>query len=172
VTGTIISVVGGATENCSIPVYTLIGVFVGALITKGFDYFLARRSEKVQKKRDSEERAIAVKTAARLVDEELSWRRAAAAQCIKQRSWWVSSTELTRAAWKENKRILATELSSADWRAVSVGVMAMGDLVHVKPESGGPIAESTIEKIEPILRDIEAARMALDRFAHGELPSK
>jgi hypothetical protein len=147
---------------------TLVSVAVGALIT----YSIALRREKVEEKRESQKRAMELRAAARLIDEELSWGEVAAATCIKKRSWWDSSVELSREAWKENKRVLAIELSSAAWTAVRVGVVAVADLALFRSEVGQipSLNESVAEKIKPILRDISAAREALRQLAYGELP--
>jgi len=53
------------------PLFALVGVIVGGIITAGSNYLLDRRRERAASQRENRNYAIEIKRAARLIDAEL-----------------------------------------------------------------------------------------------------
>lgn len=156
-------------SNLDSAIFGLIGVIVGGIITAGSNYFLENRREKAVINRESQNYAIELRRAARLIDDDLSRAGAAAQICINKRHWWSTDAQpLTLDGWKQNREIIAAELSDSDWLAVRIAIEA-ADNVRSSQVIGiesniSKISDEVAEKIVPMLKDIEAGRFALAPF--------
>jgi hypothetical protein len=107
----------------------LVGVIVGGIITAVSNYLLYQKREKTERKRDRHNRVIEIKRASRLIDADLSWAQAAANICVEKKHWWSAvAPPLSVEGWQQYRGIIAPELSSNAWRAVSVAVEAVHHL--------------------------------------------
>lgn len=145
----------------------LLGVIVGAIITKGFDYVLAVRRERAEEKNEARNRTISLKAAARLIDEELFFGESVAEVIIESKKWWATDVELTTEAWKANRGIIVSELSGDDWESVVKGTLAVAKLSHSRRTSEGGITPN-VEVIRDLYEIINRARIALFPFGHPE----
>lgn len=166
----------------------LAGVLIGALITSGFNFWLARRQERADKATD----ARAVRVAARLIDDEFLGAEVAAAGAIQKKKWWLPSIRFSLDGWQQYREVIAGRLSAADWRAVMVAAMAVGHLQETREAERGvqlqrlsadpnfatelaeaerfgtdivdptpPMPDGIAEVLEPMLKDVRAGRTAL-----------
>jgi hypothetical protein len=145
----------------------------GGIITAGSSYLLDRRREQEERQRESRNRAIDLKRAARLIDDELARGQASAKICVEKRRLWNADEPLLTGAWQQHCAVIAPELSDADWQAVIVASIAVqqlriGRVKHVGP---GDISDTVAETYVPMLRDIEAGRLALAPFTRDVPPA-
>jgi hypothetical protein len=148
--------------------FGLLGVIVGGIITAGSNYLLDRRRERAINQRDNRNYAIEIKRAARLIDAELLRARGAARMVIKDKRWWIPDTKLKTEAWEKYSAVLAPVLSYSDWVAVMKGVLAIDD-IHLEHLTYD-LADSTVEKLVPMLADIETELSALAPYVLDALP--
>jgi hypothetical protein len=134
---------------------TLLGVIVGAIITKGFDYLLAVRREREEEKRGLNNRILELKAAARLIDEEFMRGEHAATFCISNGHWWPSNVKSTTKAWEENRGLIASDTTLGAWAAIMPGALAIADLTQKRMTS-----EGAPEKITPSFKDITPPKIA------------
>jgi hypothetical protein len=152
-------------------IFGLVGVLVGGIITSVSSYLLDRRRELVDRQRDSRNRAIELKRAARLIDAELSRAQAAARICTERGHWWSPEAQLSRKAWEQYGGVIAPDLSDTAWLAVRVAIEAADQLSLCRGQGTTDISDGIVEEIVPILRDIEAGRLALSPFAREVPPA-
>ena len=148
----------------------LLGVLVGAIISTGTNYLLAERKETAEAAKEKLSRAIELRTAARLIADELLTGRAAVTILIEKKRWVPAEIKLPLDAWERDKRIIAREFSFDDWSAVRLAAMAVE---HFRSLSVGPrdenASEVTAEKAKSVLIDIEAGLQALQPYLSREL---
>jgi hypothetical protein len=88
--------------------FGLIGVVVGALVTGGVTWTLARRREQ----RD-------VRAAARLLRNDLLKAEGMLSHALNESRWWPRDRELPTSLWREERRYLAAELENFDdWEPI------------------------------------------------------
>lgn len=148
--------------------FGLLGVIVGGIITTGSSYLLQRRSERIDRERESRNLGIEIKRAARLIDAELVRAQAAARIAIRTKHWAIPDATLKTEAWQKYSSIIAPVLSYPDWSRLIVAVLAVDDLrVDRLP---GDIPDSTVAHLVPMLEDIEAGVIALMPFVGDASP--
>lgn len=157
-------------------IFGLVGVIVGGIITAGSSYLLDRRREQSDRQRDTHNRAIEVKRAARLIDDELARGRASARMCVEKKRLWNPDEQLLTGAWQQYGAVIAPELSDAAWLAVRVAIIAVyqlnrGRVRDVELGLTGDISDSLAEEFVPLLRDIEAGCLALAPFTRDTPPA-
>ncbi len=154
-------------------IFGFVGVIVGGIITAGSSYLLDRRRERADRQRDTNNRAIEVKRAARLIDDELARGGASARMCVEKKRLWNPDEQLLTGAWQQYGAVIVPELSDAAWLAVRLAIIAVHQLNSVRVELGptGDISESLAEGFVPLLRDIETGRLALAPFTRDTPPA-
>jgi nitrate reductase gamma subunit len=92
---------------------SLFGTIVGGFIVTGGTYFLARRREKHE-----------LRTACRLVDDELLEAVTTVKNAVKLSRWWrVDDVDkFSSKAWEQHKHILAQHLSLTAWHGLTIAV--------------------------------------------------
>jgi hypothetical protein len=146
----------------------LLGVIVGAIITKGLDYVLAVRRERAEEKNETRKRTISIKAAARLIDEELYFGESVAEVIIESKDWWATDVELTTEAWKANRSTIVSELSGNDWESVVKGTLAVAKLSQYRHKSEERGTPPKIEIIRDLYEIIGKARLAIFPLGHPE----
>jgi hypothetical protein len=155
----------------STAIFGLVGAVVGAIIVGANNYCLAVRRERADRERDDRNRAIVIKTAARLIDADLSRAGAAAKICVEKRRWWPSDVrQLSDEAWEKYSPDIAPVLPNQAWADVLTAIEAVDDLkrfreIAVETELvANSIPDTTAEQIVPVLTDIKNGRAALAPF--------
>ena len=146
---------------------SLLGVFVGGLITAGANYILMVRKERTDEAREAANGERELKRAARLVGLELAQARDKWGFAIKLQALW-DSDEITKIeAWDAHKTILAEHLSIGDWNALVEGFGAI-TLVERYIPTNGSYAFIADELSSMHLRIIVACDVA-DKHAGGKI---
>jgi hypothetical protein len=101
----------------------LAGVLVGAVISGGFNLWVARRKERADAAAESERHGVDLRRAARLIDDDLHAAASAARWSVEHEVF--PGQHLTTLGWQRYRDILAPELSDIDWRSVNVAVNAI-----------------------------------------------
>jgi hypothetical protein len=106
----------------------LVGVLTGAFISGGFNYAVARRKQRVDETAARKRRALEVRRAARLIDDDLVIAVAAARWTIENKLWF--GQPLTSIAWQQYRETLAsgTEVSGNGWRSLMVATLTIDQL--------------------------------------------
>jgi hypothetical protein len=100
-----------------------VGVLVGAVITTGANYLLAVRKEKAEAARDKLFRTNELKTAARLIADDLFTAQTAVMEFVDNKRWApTAARNFPLEAWQKNREVLARELPLEDWNAVEIAV--------------------------------------------------
>ena len=140
-------------------IFGLLGVFVGALITAGSNYYLALRHERVEREKDDHAHAIAVKRAARLIEQELGLAESVADVAIDTRRW--ADVKLSTNAWQEYCPVIASELSTADWDAISSAFIFMGLIESARAEHVEPVSERSASQIAIFVKAVKGGLAAI-----------
>jgi hypothetical protein len=157
-------------------IFGLVGVIVGGFITACSSYLLDRRREQADRQKERQSRATKLKTAARLIDEELARGQAAATIAFEDRHWWNPDEQLLTGAWQQYREFIAPELSQAAWHAVSIAIIAVHQLSGERANAvrlglpGDIISDSLVATFGPPLTHIEAGRLALAPFTRDVPP--
>jgi hypothetical protein len=166
----------------------LAGVLVGALITGGFNFWVAWRKERADAAAERKRHDVEVRRAARLIDEDLHAAAAAARWCVEHKIFPVQRlTTLGTPGWQQYRDVLASELSDIAWQSVNVAVEAITALqflrgghakIHraaVEPETAAmvaiaddlnifeptPVPDAAVDQIADLLWGIDNGRTAL-----------
>jgi hypothetical protein len=132
-----------------------VGVLVGALITTGANYLLAVRKEKAEAARDKLFRTNELKTAARLIADDLFTAQTAVMEFVDNKRWApTAARNFPLEAWQKNREVLARELPLEDWNAVEIAVWAVERFRTLAPVPRSNDALAEIGK--PLLNDIKA----------------
>jgi hypothetical protein len=149
----------------------LLGVLVGATISTGATYWLAVRKEAVDVATEKAKRSSELKTAARLIADELLAGSVAAKMLVEKRRWTDESIKLPLVAWERDKGIIAREVSYSEWNAIAIAAMAVEQFRDFAPPGGRghEASDALAETGKPVLRDIKAGLDALKRYANDGL---
>ena len=142
----------------------LVGVLVGALISTGANYWLAVRKEATDAALEKAKRSIELKTAARLIANELLVGSAVVTMLVEKRKWVDDVTKLPLVAWERDKAIIARELSYADWHAVTTAALAVEQFRDFAPVPQSEPTDRMKESGKVFLRDIRAGLEALTPY--------
>lgn len=133
----------------------LAGVLVGALITGGFNFWVAWRKERADAAAESKRHDAEVRCAARLIDDDLHAAAGAARWCVEHKVFPVQQlTALAPRGWRQYRNVLAAELSDIAWQSVTVAVAAIDALqmlrvghtnIHRARMAVGPKTEAMVE---------------------------
>jgi hypothetical protein len=146
----------------------LLGVLVGATISTGATYWLAVRKETTDLATEKTKRSTELKTAARLIADELLAGSVAAAMLVEKRRWTNESIKLPLVAWERDKGIIAREVPYGDWNAIAIAAMAVEQFRDFAPPGGRghEASDALVETGKPVLRDIRAGLEALKPYAN------
>ncbi len=148
----------------------LAGVLLGALITSGFNFWVAWRKERADATSERRHHEVEVRRAARLIDDDLHTAADAARWCVEHKEWWFSGQQLTSMGWQQYRDVLAPELSEIAWPAVSLAVTTIDRLQSVRDQAArGHRAKMATD---PDTADMVAAAIAhdLDVFDPAPVP--
>lgn len=149
----------------------LLGVLVGATISTGATYWLAVRKEATDLAAEKTKRSTDLRTAARLIADELLAGSVAAKMLVEKRRWTDESIKLPLVAWERHKEVIAREVSYAEWNAIAIAAMAVEQFRDFAPPGGrGQEASAALaETGKPVLRDIKEGLEALKPYANDGL---
>ena len=158
------------------------------IITGWSNYLLEVRKERRAEVKESARHETDLRRAARYIHDDLSFALAAARTTVETKAWWYSGRPLTWEGWHKYRDIIEPELSTSEWHALRVAVMAIDHLQmardgaarsHQAKMKSDPATASTVKAakrlgldvFEPIptrLSDADVARVvpiarALDR---------
>jgi hypothetical protein len=158
-TAIIVAIVGFASA--------LLGATIGAVT----NYIIAKRQERSEREQEERVRAVGVKRAARLIDQELLLAQALARMAVTERHW-VAAAEISTEVWKTHCGTIAPELSDDAWHLVTTAFLAAE---HIKWGRGlylegnllrdQPISDEAAGQISVMLRDVQQGRAALAPYA-------
>src|SRR5215471_18842919 len=97
-------------------IFGLIGVVVGGTITFLITVYTERRRENRQIERERKSLTTELRTAARLIDEELV--RAVSACNALGEYWWQPAGVVATTSWAQHRAVLAGQLSDQDCRSL------------------------------------------------------
>jgi len=106
----------------------LAAVLLGAIITAGITFWVARQKESADLAAEHRRHAVEVRRAARLIDADLAIAETAARTTIESRKWWYTSQTLTSKGWQQRRDVIASEMSESAWKSVVAAGIAMDDL--------------------------------------------
>jgi len=148
-------------------IFGLIGVIVGGIITAGSTYLLDRRRERTERERDKRNHALEVKRAARSIDSELSWARAAAHSWADQKRWTspvVPLLSLSTEARQKYVDTIAPDLSDEAWLSVTFALQAVETIrviLAMPRDLAIAIPEDVAESFVPLITSIDEGRRGL-----------
>jgi hypothetical protein len=161
-----------------VAIVALVSTVVGATIGAAANYVLAVRRERADRERDSRNRAVEVKRAARLIEGELARAEAAAHICVEKRHWWSGDApRLSTEAWQKHGGTIAPDLTDQAWLAVRIAIEAVDnirgarDLAVDAGLEACAISDAVAEGLAPMLRDITLGCAALAPFVFDSLPA-
>jgi hypothetical protein len=142
----------------------LVGVFVGAGITAYANFILAVRKEKADAKKEKGERAVELRTSARLVRNEFmkafdegryltkEWYKSPAPDPEVPRRYSELALEPLLAVWKDHKAVFAAGFDSKSWESVEQAANLVEHLLTsckaFKPEELTKLASRCLETCE------------------------
>lgn len=112
----------------------LAAVLLGAIITAGITFWVARRKERADLAAERRRHAVEVRRAARLIDADLMIAETAARMTIESRKWWYTSQRLTSKEWQQRRDVIASEMSESAWKSVVTAGIAMDDLQSARDD--------------------------------------
>ena len=116
-------------------IFGFLGVLVGAIITFLSSFYLERRRERQQREREEESLATELRTAARLIEEELARASGASHIVSESKKWWHPSGVVTITAWAQHRAVLAGQISDKDWKSLRLAYVAVERLIQVRAEA-------------------------------------
>lgn len=152
----------------------LLGVLVGATISTGATYWLAVRKEAVDAAIEKNKRSTELRTAARLIADELLTGSVAAKTLVEKRRWTDEAIKLPLVAWERHKEVIAREVTYSEWNAIAIAALAVEQFrdFPLPSQRGQEASEALAETGKPVLRDIKAGLDALKPYANDGLESQ
>src|SRR5712692_3275707 len=133
--------------------FGLLGVIIGGCITAISSYILDERREQREYARERRVRAIAVRTAARLIELDMRVAFAFAKVSLERKQWLGSPPKpLSEENWQSYRAVLAPELSQSDWLALVLGARQVDSIAHRAlgaQQSGKLELDAEVEKYLP-----------------------
>ena len=151
------------------PVFGLLGVLAGGLITFASSYFLERRRDQKNEQKETRERARELKRASRLLHADFVEVEQAIETTLKMKQWWPDNYRLEASCWHECRSSLASSLSREQWDDITTAVAAMGGLQGARDIDVGRkrydlTGANTIPFVEGILVRVTAGRKAIENM--------
>ncbi|MFL6518604.1 MAG: hypothetical protein ACJ8NS_00130 [Chthoniobacterales bacterium] len=149
------------------PVFGLLGVLVGGLITFASSYFLDRSRAERERAQEERDRKREVKRAARLIGLELLWVRTAANRSVVQKKWPNPDVPLLTLSTEARQKYLdaiAPELSSNAWLTVTIGLQAADTfkMIAGKPRDlAVAVPDEVAKTFVPLVENIDKGRVEL-----------
>ena len=150
-----------------VAIVALVSTTLGAVIGAATTYTLAVRRERADKEIDIRRHALEVKRAARVLDAELLWVRAAASYWIETKTWSEQSTPLLSLSSDARQQYLDTiapDLTDQEWRHL---VVAFHSAEQIRVTAASPIDRSVpissdmAELFIPLLSNVDKGRNSL-----------
>jgi hypothetical protein len=144
-------------------VSTLVGAIIGATTT----YTLAVRRAREDRERDDRNHAVEVKRAARSIDAELMWIRAAASNWAEERRWTNPSVPLLSLSTEARQKYLdamAPDLSDEAWLAITFALQAAESIrmiVGMPKDRANAVPDDVAEMFVPLITKIDRGRLSL-----------
>lgn len=150
-----------------VAIVALVSTIVGATIGAATNYILAVRREREDRQRDDRNHAVEVKRAARSIDQELLWARAAANSWVEEKRWSspaVPLLSLSTEARQKHLDTIAADLSDEAWTSVT-GALQAADSIRVilgmPRDRAIAIPDDVVESFVPLLKNIDKGRRGL-----------
>jgi hypothetical protein len=140
---------------------------VGATIGAATTYILAVRRAREDRERDDRNHAVEVRRAARSIDAELMWIRAAANSWIEEKRWTNPSVPLLSLSTEARQRYLdamAPDLSDEAWLAITTALQAAESIrlvVGMPKDRALAVPDDVAESFIPLLAKIDRGRLCL-----------
>jgi hypothetical protein len=122
-------------DGLEIAAIGVLGVLIGAVISGGFNLWIARRKERGDAAAESKRHRMEIRRAARLIDDDIRVASDAVRYSLEHKQWWPSAQRLASAGWREYRAVLAPDLSDLHWRQVSLAVTVIDRLQWVRDVS-------------------------------------
>jgi hypothetical protein len=138
----------------------LLGVLVGGVLTGAIEFSLDRR-------RDSK----AARVASLLLADDLAWSYGVLELILKSDRWLPRPGKLTRIStvmWEEQRLLLGTTISSADWMALAAAAHQLQIaevMIYEDVKPGDPITDEERQALENVKDHLRHATAILRRYA-------
>lgn len=149
------------------PIFGLLGVVVGGAITFGASYFLDEKRAERERQREDREHRREVRRAARLIALELSWMRAVADSCVKNKEWPnpdVPVPSLSTEARQKYLDAIASNLSSDVWLSVTIAIQSVDTFKRIfgkRRDRAIAVPDDVVESFVPLVANIDKGRFGL-----------
>jgi hypothetical protein len=150
-----------------VAIVALVSTIVGAAIGAWTTYLLAVRRERAEKEKDDRDHAVEVKRAARSIDAELLWVRAAADRWVKEKTWASKAVPLFSLSNEARQKYLDTiapDFSDEAWTFVTNALQAAETIRVINGMSWdrtAAIPDDIAETFVPLLTSIDKGRVGL-----------
>ena len=150
-----------------VAIVALVSTIVGATIGAATNYTLAMRREQADKERDDRNHAVEVKRAARSIDAELLWARAAANHSVEEKRWSSAAVPLLSLSPEARQKYLDTiapDLSDEAWMSITIALQAAETIRVILGTPRDPaiaIPDDVAESFVPLLTNIDKGRRSL-----------
>jgi hypothetical protein len=150
-------------------IFGLVGVIVGGLLTAISNYFLDKAKDRRQQLREDKAHRVRVRTAARLVFDDLDRAVAIGETLMEKKKWWISLSPPNADTWLQFRGDLALELPEDVWDQVSggIGIIETWNTRRNSEMAKGirDLSANTLENLPTLVGHLKAARDALQRYS-------
>lgn len=149
-------------------IFGLLGVVVGGLLTAISNFFLEKAKDRRQQQREHQAHQVQVRTAVRLLYDDLDRAVAVGETLMEKKKWWISMSPPNADTWLKFRGDLALELSEDIWVQVSGGI---GIIEAWTTRRNSEMAKGVRELNDDVLRNLpdlvghlKSARDALQKY--------
>jgi hypothetical protein len=144
----------------------LIGVVIGAAISTGANYLIAVRKEKADERKDNVARAVELKRAARLVENDIAVAVSFCLVVLDKGTFGPRNFSVLSDAWNKEKGILAAGCAYDDWYAVGIAILSLDHLqgIHTIAHADEEAAGDLVQYFDGALKNLRAGRDALRNY--------
>jgi hypothetical protein len=150
------------------PIFGLLGVLAGGLITFVSSYFLEERREERSREKENRERERELKRAARLLHADFLDVEGSIMTILKINKWWPDYEKVELPTWQECRPSLAPSLSREQWDLLTVAAVAITGLRglrdRARTEKTSEIATPIVPFVQDVLAHVTQARKALEKM--------
>lgn len=158
----------GSSSSILPAIFGLVGVVVGGLLTAMSNFFLDKAKDRRQQQREERARQVQIRTAVRLLYDDLDRAVAVGETLIEKKKWWISMPAPNADTWLKFRGDLALELSEDVWDQVSggIGIIETWNTRRNTQMATGvrELSDDILKGLPDLVGHLKAARDALRKY--------
>jgi hypothetical protein len=152
-------------------IFGLVGVVVGGLLTAISNYFLDKAKDRRQQRKEDRAHQVQVRTAVRLLYDDLDRAVAVGETLMEKKKWWISMSPPNADTWLKFRGELALELPEDVWDQVSggIGIIETWNTRRNSEMAKGvrDLSEDILGNLPDLVGHLKGARDTLRKYLHS-----